>query len=178
VPATPELLAPQRLAVRRWKRGHHAFHVVIVAMNTRLRETGAGVAAGDWDVVAAAMRDLAGLYDAATAIMRYTGGFQRTEYETLIRPSMMPPLVSPGFSGVFNREHAHLLRTFGELRTVMRRALARDDHPVPPPAEAAWAALRAAQRANLAAHMLVCRRFVDDGMSLLADFHRRRDAGR
>ena len=31
-----ELTRSQELAVRRWKGGHHAFHVLLVAMNTRL----------------------------------------------------------------------------------------------------------------------------------------------
>lgn len=170
----PDLLPAQRDAIRRWKRGHHAFHVVLVAMNTRLAEVDGHLDSGDWDAVAAAMLDLARLYDAATSIMRYTGDFRRMEYETLIRPSMMPPLVSPGFSGVFNREHAAMTGGLGRLRAVMRRALA--DPEVPDLVRAAWRRLRAAQGANRTAHMLICRRFVDGGASLLRDFHRRRDA--
>jgi hypothetical protein len=156
----------QRVAVRRWKLGHHTFHVLLVAMNTRLHEVADRLEEEEWEAASTAMLDLARLYDAATASMRYTSDFPRIEYERLLRPSMMPPFASPGFSGVFNREHAMMMAGVRRIRTFMKE---REDD-VPEQALAAWERLREAQQTNVDSHMLVCRKFVDDGVSLLKEF--------
>jgi len=156
----------QRVAVRRWKLGHHSFHVLLVGMNTRLYEVADQLEEEEWEAASAAMLDLARLYDAATAAMRYTSDFDPIEYETLLRPSMMPPFTSPGFSGLYNREHAVMMGGVRQIRTFMK------DHEdgVPELALAAWERLREAQQANVDNHMLVCRKFVEDGVSLLKEF--------
>jgi hypothetical protein len=156
----------QRVAVRRWKRGHHAFHVLLVGMNTLLDRIARLLEEEEWDEAGAAMLDLARLYDAATAAMRYTSDFPRVEYETLLRPSMMPPFASPGFSGVFNGEHALMLAGVRHIRAWVTEREER----VPEPVSAAWERLREAQQTNVDHHMLVCRKFVDDGVSLLKEF--------
>ena len=109
---------------------------------------------------------LAAHYDSATAAMRYTSDFRPIEYETLLRPSMMPPFSSPGFSGVFNREHAAMMAGVRQIRAYMK------DHEegVPELVESAWERLREAQQTNVDSHMLVCRKFVEDGVSLLKEF--------
>ena len=91
-----------------WKGGHHAFHVLLVAMNTRLDQASELLDAGAYDAAAPLLDELAGLYQAATALMRYasTPGPRTT---TLVRPSMMPPFASPGFSGLANQDHAVML---------------------------------------------------------------------
>ncbi len=162
----PRLTPSQRVAVKRWKLGHHTFHVLLVAMNTRLTEVGDLLEAEEWDAASEAMLDLARLYDAATASMRYTSDFPRIEYETLLRPSMMPPFSSPGFSGVFNREHATMMAGVRRIRAYMK------DHEegVPERVLASWERLREAQQTNVESHMLVCRKFVEDGVSLLKEF--------
>jgi hypothetical protein len=156
----------QRVAVRRWKRGHHAFHVLLVAMNTLLDRIAGLLEEEEWDEAGAAMCELARLYDAATAAMGYTSDFPRVEYETLLRPSMMPPFASPGFSGVFNAEHAVMLAGVRRIRTWVQER----GEQAPEPVLAAWERLREAQQANVDSHMLVCRKFVDDGVSLLKEF--------
>ena len=160
----------QKVAVRRWKLGHHTFHVLLVTMNTRLDDVAAMLEREEWEAASTAMLDLARLYDAATAAMRYTSDFPRVEYERLLRPSMMPPFASPGFSGVFNREHAAMMAGVRQIRAFMK------DHEegVPERALAAWERLRGAQQANVDSHMLVCRKFVDDGVSLLKEFFEQR----
>jgi hypothetical protein len=109
------------------------------------------------------MLELARLYDAATAAMRYTAAFPRTEYQSLIRPSMMPPFASSGFSGVHNVEHATMLAGLRALRSLYRSRRAEAPDTVP----AAWRSLLDAQRRNRHNHMYVCQQFVDNGHSLL-----------
>ena len=164
------LSAAQRVAVRRWKLGHHTFHLLLVAMNSRLDEVAAMLEGEDWDAASAAMLDLARLYDAATAAMQYASDFDPDDYETLLRPSMMPPFASPGFSGVFNREHATMMAGVRTTRIAMKDLEER----APEHVLDAWQRLREAQQENVEHHMLVCRRFVDDGASLLKEFLDRR----
>jgi hypothetical protein len=168
-----DILTPaQRDAVARWKRGHHMFHLLLVTMTTRLDEACEAVDREDWPTVTEALTDLAGMYDSATATMRYTADFPRLEYERLIRVSMMPPYTSNGFSGVHNTEHAAMIRGLRRLRSaVSARRL-----EAPPPVLEAWARLRDAQGVNRRSHMLVCRQFVDTGVSLLQEFYSDADA--
>jgi hypothetical protein len=167
--------APVAAAALRWKLGHHAFHVLLVAMNTRLDEAIAALEAGDWRTAVRAMDDLSRLYDGATATMRYAADFGREEYEGVVRPSMMPPFASPGFSGVFNRDHELMLAGVLRLRAFMKERRSR----LPDQVTVAWERLWGAQRANRHNHMFVCRSFVDEGRSLLMEFFRaRREAER
>lgn len=168
--AVHALTPAERDAALRWKLGHHAFHVLLVAMNTRVHEAEAGLAAHDWRAAVRSLRDLTELYDAATATMHYTSSFRRDEYESFVRPSMMPPFVSPGFSGVFNQEHEQMLDGVKRLRSFMKERRSR----LPDQVVVAWERLWEAQRTNRNSHMLVCRKFVDEGQSLLMEFFRER----
>jgi len=165
-----ELLPTQRDAVRRWKLGHHIFHILLVVMNTKLDDILELLGHQDWDAATAALSDLARLYEAATSSMRYTSDFGRLQYEGLIRPSMMPPFASPGFSGVFNVEHAVMRDRLKRLRAAMRSL----ERLAPERTLAAWEQLQDAERANCDSHALICHKFVDDGVSLLRDFFRQR----
>jgi hypothetical protein len=165
----PELTPVQQLAVRRWKGGHHAFHVLLVAMNTRLDQASDLLDHGEYDRAAPLLDELAGLYRAATALMRYASDFRAADYETLVRPSMMPPFASPGFSGLANQDHAIMLDRMARLRAAVSR-----DEDASERVKAAGGRLVAAQKDNRASHMLVCRRFVPEGQSLLREFFRQR----
>ncbi|HEX6076256.1 MAG TPA: hypothetical protein VFZ32_13450 [Micromonosporaceae bacterium] len=161
------LTRSQREAIIRWKLGHHVFHLMLATMNTRLGEATRALVAGEWTTTRSALVDLARLYDAATSAMRYAADFPRREYEVLVRPSMMPPFASVGFSGVHNTEHAAMLAALRRLRGLYRERQAA----VPEPVGAAWRQLLAAQRRNRNNHMFVCRRFVDGGTSLLQEYY-------
>ena len=155
----------------RWKRGHQAFHLYLVAMNGVLNDALLALDAGEQSALTASLRDLAVLYDAATAGMKYAADFATEDYETVVRPSMMPPFVNPGFSGLLNRDHAVMLNQLRSLRTQLVSTLGREQSEWPPAASAAMQAVRVAQQRNRAHHMLVCRKFVSDGVSLLRDFY-------
>lgn len=161
--AVEELSSVQEDAVRRWKLGHHVFHVFLATMNSRLDEALRQLEAQRWDEARVVLLDLARLYHAATATMRYAADFPKAEYERLIRPSMMPPFASEGFSGVHNVEHILMLDGVATLR----RGYKKLGDAAPEPVREAWQRLIDAQRRNRRNHMHVCRHFVDGGESLL-----------
>jgi len=116
-------------------------------------------------------RRLTVLYDAATASMKYAADFDPREYETLIRPSMSPPFLSPGFSGEQNEDHAVMLDLMRQTRVAVKDVLrCPGQEPVPQEVRDAAKDLWAAQSRNRRHHMLVCEKFVPDGGSLLKEY--------
>lgn len=168
---TPTLTDRQRQAVRRWKLGHHAFHLYLLAMNTELPQAQEHLRSHRWEDLVATFRRLTVLYDAATASMKYAADFDPREYESLIRPSMSPPFLSPGFSGEQNDDHAVMLDLMRQTRVAVKDVLRHPgQEPVPQEVRDAAQHLWAAQSRNRRHHMLVCDKFVPDGGSLLKDY--------
>jgi hypothetical protein len=168
---TPALSHEQATAVRRWKTGHHVFHLQLAAINSVLDEVLSALSAGETDTLVLRLRQLRVLYDAATVSMKYAGSFSPHTYATLIRPSMDEPFVGAGFSGRFNREHATMLGALKQLRREVRLVLDRDGGPSE--LRDAGDALWSAQGRNRRNHMFVCQRFVPDGRSLLRQYFQR-----
>lgn len=151
-------------ALRRWKLGHQLFHLLLTAMNSVLDDTLAGVRGAHWAPVCRDLERLRALYDAATAAMAYASDFPASAYRDEVRPTMEPPFLAPGFSGVLNREH----QVTAERMRALREAFG--DLPRTGPLAAvrrAEALLWAAQRRNRRAHAAVCERCVPEGASLL-----------
>jgi hypothetical protein len=169
--ATPRLTEEQATAVRRWKIGHHTFHLQLVAINSVLEDAFAALRDCDWPRLAGRLRELRLLYDAATVSMKYAGSFERDTYATFIRPSMDEQYVGAGFSGRFNREHAVMLSGLKQLKSEVRLAL--DVESEPAGVRAASDELWSAQARNRRNHMFVCQRFVPDGVSLLRQYFRK-----
>jgi hypothetical protein len=111
------------------------------------------------------------LYDAATANMVYTSDFPRLIYETVVRPSMMPPFLSPGFSGTLNTEHNVMLDRLKQLREALQEAFGSSKEEWPVGVARAWSELSQAQARNRRHHGLICSKFVPDGVSLLRHFY-------
>jgi hypothetical protein len=162
-------LSPEyRTAIRRWKLGHHVFHLHLTVMNTHLLALEKAVSAGDWDTTRRLLDILARLYRAATVCMQYASDFPVAAYVGLLRPSMEPPWVSPGFSGRFNTDHERMLDLLKTVRTPLKRAARTGNAPddVQDAARRLWRE----QSRNRAHHKLICERFVPGGKSLLQDY--------
>jgi hypothetical protein len=157
----------------RWKRGHQAFHVQLAAINTVIESALDAAQARNQAALVRSLRHLCQLYDAATANMLYTADFPSELYDTLLRPSMAPPFVSPGFSGTLNTEHTVMVAGLRQLGQEMTDWLGSSPAEWPPELAKAWRALLQARTRNQRHHMLVCKRFVPDGVSLLRDFYTR-----
>ncbi|GAA0624531.1 hypothetical protein GCM10010174_49720 [Kutzneria viridogrisea] len=165
IPSPRSPMSQQQVAARRWKLGHHLFHHVLSLMNSRIDAISAALHGEDWTGIKVMLDELTVLYDAATATMHYASNFPPDAYENTVRPSMEPPWMPPGFSGVFNQEHAVLLRRLGDLKPRLRgtRATERMPEPVARSARALWKS----QSRNRREHKLICEKFVPGGESLL-----------
>jgi hypothetical protein len=157
----------QETAVRRWKIGHHAFHLHLTVMNTHLVTLQKALEEEDWGACRRLLDILARLYRASTACMQYAADFPRASYTGLLRPAMEPPWVSPGFSGKFNLDHERMLDLFKAVRRPLKRAARTGSAP----AEVQDAAKRLwqEQSRNRASHKLICEKFVPGGKSLLQE---------
>ncbi|MFD8498854.1 hypothetical protein [Amycolatopsis sp. NPDC059657] len=157
-------------AVLRWKLGHQLFHLNLAAMNGLLVQASTALDRSRWTELEAAFRKLTILYDAATATMRYAADFGQDTYERVIRPSMAPPFMTPGFSGTLNIEHEQMLSRL----TSLRRGFKAADRAgrVPGAVRLAATKLWSAQSRNRRHHIFVCEKFVPEGKSLLSEHFR------
>ncbi|WP_162890432.1 hypothetical protein [Streptomyces olivoreticuli] len=174
-PSTVASAGDQAGALRRWKLGHQLFHLLLTVMNTTLDETVAAARDSQWPSLVSGMERLEALYEAATAAMTYASDFPSSVYRNEIRPTMEPPFVAPGFSGVFNREHqvmADRLHTLGRALENLSPETGAIDA-----IRRAEASLRAAQRRNRRNHVRICERCVPEGGSLRRQ-HLVREEGR
>lgn len=151
----------EAMIARRWLRGHQLFLVITQAMIASVNRLDALTAAGADPVqVTDGIEALVVLLRAAAAAMRLTGDFSPAIYDTLIRPSMSPPVLPDGFSGIFSSDHRFLvtrLRDMGPTLTAFGRQF--DD---------AHTALVQSFSALYDDHINVCGRFVaSDKNSLL-----------
>lgn len=160
----------ERTAITRWKLGHHAFHLYLVAMNTLLEDALEAAKSTQWPSLARSLRDFTALLDATTASMKYASDFPSRLYDDLVRPSMMPPFLSPAFSGELNKEHELMLDQVKELRRRLKNAASAGEEPPEEVAEA-LSKLRSATVRNRRHHMLVCEKHVEGGVSLVRDFY-------
>ncbi|MFF4602935.1 hypothetical protein ACFY12_09320 [Streptomyces sp. NPDC001339] len=137
-------------------------------MNTHLTALQRAMADADWDTVRHLLNTLTRLYRAATACMRYASDFPKPAYDGLLRPSMAPPWVSPGFSGKFNSDHERMLRLLKTVRGPLKKAARTGTAPadVQDAARRLWQE----QSRNRAHHKLICEKFVPGGTSLLQDY--------
>jgi hypothetical protein len=60
------------------------------------------------------------LMDGSSAALHYAGDFPTTEYDETVRPTMMPPNVLPGMSGILARDHRHLIKLLQSQRTLFQ----------------------------------------------------------
>jgi hypothetical protein len=170
-PVTQISLSPAQVAaMTRWKRGHQSFHLQLTVINTLIEDSLEAVEAGEHPRLVRSLRLLCVLYDAATASMKYASDFPRELYVEFVRPSMMPPFLSPGFSGVLNTEHNRMVEGLKQLTRAMSQKLGGRADWRPDVADA-WKALGEAHARNQSNHSLVCHKFVDAGTSLLKQFY-------
>lgn len=156
-------------ALRRWVRGHHVFMV--------LAQGGA--------LAAACLRDCAAMGDEARAIaaacvavaamaasrsaLRFAGDVTKLQYQSDIRPTLMPPLAPPKMSGLHWRDHEALVTSIGAAHDGFAwLAGSRPD---------LLAAFKIALDGAYLAHQRVCEHFVGrDAPSLLATARSSRSA--
>lgn len=147
-------------AVARWIRGHHIFIVLIQSLITTVNCFISAYSVRDLKLSAMTLDTATRLFDGCSASLNFAGDFSAREYESTVRPSMMPPNVPPGMSGVLARDHEHLMHL---LRGQMQVPADLD-----PRLREHYQQFLSAFGNTYEAHKLVCSRFVgDDRPSLL-----------
>jgi hypothetical protein len=158
--------SPDDVAQQRWKLGHQTFHLYLVGMITLLEDLQA-CPDSDADRVASLIADLAALFEATAASMRYAGSFDSSAYESAIRPLMSPPCIKPGFTGLLNVEHKRMMTALAAVPGWLKERFGEEPDTWPPPLAQAWSALVDAEQRARVNHGHVCRKLVPDGPSLL-----------
>ena len=145
-------------AMQRWVSGHQLFAVLTQGLIFAFKSMA--------DAVRASKREAASYYaDLAISLLhgsaetfRFTGGFGPDEYEAVIRPSMMPPLVPVCLSGLMSIDHRYLVQLLRTMRPALLqfREWDRNLHD----------ALASALNQVYDAHIHVCQRFVGEKPSI------------
>lgn len=105
---------------RRWIRGHQMFLVITQAMIACVNHLEALLTDPDSvDQQSQRIDQLIVLLNAAAAAMRLTGDFSPEIYDTIIRPSMAPPFMPDGFSGIFSSDHRYLVMRLRDISPYM-----------------------------------------------------------
>jgi len=158
--------ARQILALSRWTVGHQTFHLYLVAMITLLEELTECPSLSD-EHIATRLSDLAVLFEATAASMRYASSFDAATYDQAIRPSMAPPVTKPGFSGSLSTEHKRMMAALVSVPDTLEERFGNETSPWPSAVADAWCTLVEAEREARSNHAHVCRRLVPRGPSLL-----------
>jgi hypothetical protein len=101
---------------RRWRVGHHVFFALTQGVIIALSCFRQACADGDIDLAARMLRLATRLLTASAAAFVFTAEFSAAQYHSQVRPSMEPPDVSAGFSGLLSPDHRYLVKLLGALR--------------------------------------------------------------
>jgi hypothetical protein len=112
------LLVEHASALDRWRVGHQLFFTVIQTLTVAVLCAMRAAQDDDEDAVFDALTLASGCASAAAASLTLTSEFSPAEYAEGVRPTMLPPHVSPGFSGFQTRDHHRLVAVFHRLHEV------------------------------------------------------------
>jgi hypothetical protein len=164
--ASPSIDSAAETARSRWALGHQTFHLYLIGMVSILDELGDCASLSE-ERVATLLLDLAALFDATSASMKYASSFDSATYDQSIRPSMAPPTARPGFSGLLNVDHKRMISALVSVPGTLEEHFGKATRTWPPSVYDAWSALVGAQQEARRNHVHVCRRLVPNGPSLL-----------
>jgi len=151
----------------RWRLGHRAFEVVLAALIKTLGLATEQLVAGDYPALCQSMATAAQLLASATCAMHFATDFDPDIYRGEVRPTMEPPNMPPGFSGTLNQRHAEFLQRYRSFETTIKIQFGNQLETAPADISAAWKSVVKMRSKSLAAHGLVCEKFVPGGESLL-----------
>ena len=109
-------MQPTPSAVELWKRFHWAFFVNTQGLYIALSRFEQFLADGEIEAARAELVSAAVLMRASGAAMELAGSFAAQDYQSEVRPSMMPPKIEAlGFSGLMSWDHASLIQLWKRL---------------------------------------------------------------
>lgn len=146
----------------RWLRGHHLFFALNQALTFTLRRFEAAASQEDYAQAEAELQTATDLMWAAAAALRFSGDMTPEDYMRTVRPSMTPPRVHDGFSGLDSTDHRHMVKALNDLKPIFRN--------LPPQLEVQRRRFKQALTVAFNSHLYVCERFVDaEAKSILGD---------
>jgi hypothetical protein len=157
--AEPPLLRWHMDPHRRWRTGHHVFFVLTQSLIVALSCFHEARREGDTGLAQRMLRLAARLLRGSSAAFIFAAEFSASQYQSRVRPSMEPPAVAAGFSGLLSPDHHYLVKLMARLRPVLRDLPAElaEDHRL----------FVRALEATYESHKYVCARFGGDrGASL------------
>ena len=108
----------ERGALRRWIQGHHVFLILIQGLIISLSCFESAFNEGVVEESSSALELATALMDGSSAALHHAGDFSPSVYITNVRPTMMPPNVLPGMSGILARDHRHLVKILHSQRSL------------------------------------------------------------
>lgn len=106
--------------LNRWIRGHHVFLVLIQGLIVAINCFVTAQAEDSPEDAFSALELATLLMDGSSASLHYAGDFPTSDYDETVRPSMMPPNVPPGMSGILAVDHRHLIKLLQSQRNLFR----------------------------------------------------------
>jgi hypothetical protein len=105
---------------RRWRLGHHVFFALIQSLIITFNCFANSLNANDLGAAETALALATSLLWGSAAALRFAGDFPPDDYENIIRPSMSPPNVDAGFSGLLFLDHRHMVQLLSRLKPRFR----------------------------------------------------------
>jgi hypothetical protein len=102
--------------LRRWVQGHHVFLILIQGLIISLNCFESAFNDDAREESLNALELATALMDGSSAALHHAGDFPSVVYEETVRPTMMPPNVPPGMSGILARDHRHLIKLLHSQR--------------------------------------------------------------
>lgn len=152
-PALPALSGPTGTSNPHlsWRVGHLAFFPLIQGALVGLRTFMSAADDGDDENAVAALRFAADCLSGSIRAMEFAADFSPAEYRSQVRPTMAPPFLPEGLSGLMSADHHHLVKTFPAAAWLARQSA--------PEVQCAYDAVVAVVESSYAAHVHVCDRF-------------------
>jgi len=137
--------------VRRWILGHHVFMGLIQGLIVCSLSLRTAVLSEDWAASLAALEIATSLMAGSAMALKFTADFRPEYYESIVRPTMMPPQSPPGLSGLLSQDHAFMVKTLGSLQPLLQN--------LPPNLMLQYEHFSQTFELAYDAHMFVCERF-------------------
>jgi hypothetical protein len=139
-------------ALQRWIHGHHIFLVLVQGLVITMRCFADNARREQTAATREALRAATEIMWGSEAALRFTGDFPYSEYEKLVRPTLMPPTAPPDMTGLRWRDHEYLIRALAGMRSCFSR--------LDPRVEPERVRLLEALNATYDSHKSVCAHFV------------------
>ena len=113
------MLDSKKAALSRWKIGHHLFFIILQGLVLVLRSIHDGLKNEESQEVIHRLERATSLLWASAVCLRFAGDFESSEYEEIVRPTMEPPLVPEGFSGLLSSDHARMVKELRHIKPLL-----------------------------------------------------------